>query len=667
MKKYALCIMFFLVSASTVSWASLPAERTFPADSGMLNVKTVYGAVGDGLTDDTAAIQAAISANIRKQTTSRIIYFPAGTYLVTQPLVWMDTTHTWQSELTFQGENEKKTILKLSDRNSNFQNTASPNAVIETASLNPSGPNSTAGGGNNGFDNYFFDLTIDVGQENPGAIALNFLGNNYCGLRNVTLRSSDTGHAGSVGLNMDRYATGPCLMKNVSIDGFDYGVKAAQMEYSITFENLTLKHQKIVGISNTDNVLSIRNLTSHNKVPAVQNFGSYISNLTGLVTIIGANLLGGSSKVAAIENYQTLYARNVVSDGYSAAIQDSAGNPAMWTPVTEYDSGPAYSLFGGGSSSLNLPVEETPEFEETNLANWKSVVSYGADPTGLQDSSVAVQAAIDSGSTTVYFPAGQYIITTPIIVRGNVRMIEGFDSNILPNGPTFAGTTVNPLLVFQNTVDVIVSHIRFGPGAGNISYPGLRYMENDSDHSVTIRNTVFNRLNPGSVYSNGVNGTGTLFLEDVVGSYFEIQYPQHVFARQLDTEGATQKILNNGGTLWILGLKTERGSDSTHVAGIIDTESGGSTELLGGLVYTVTAAIPVNQAAFVITDSQASLIYAVSVHNPISSDPLTPDGDFKTQVQETQAGVVMNLTSAAIAAQTPRGQGVMMPLYTNHP
>jgi hypothetical protein len=58
-----------------VSWSTLGPERTFPSDSGMINVKAVYHAAGDGVTDDTAAIQAAISAQIRKQTTSRIITF----------------------------------------------------------------------------------------------------------------------------------------------------------------------------------------------------------------------------------------------------------------------------------------------------------------------------------------------------------------------------------------------------------------------------------------------------------------------------------------------------------------------------------------------------------------------------------------------------------------
>jgi len=48
-----------------------------PAEN-FLNVKA-YGAVGDGVTDDTAAIQAAINAGA---TLGRTVYFPAGTYRI---------------------------------------------------------------------------------------------------------------------------------------------------------------------------------------------------------------------------------------------------------------------------------------------------------------------------------------------------------------------------------------------------------------------------------------------------------------------------------------------------------------------------------------------------------------------------------------------------------
>src|SRR5712691_6928440 len=47
------------------------------------NVKTSYGAVGDGVSDDTAAIQKALNA---LGPTNPTLYFPAGTYRITQTL-----------------------------------------------------------------------------------------------------------------------------------------------------------------------------------------------------------------------------------------------------------------------------------------------------------------------------------------------------------------------------------------------------------------------------------------------------------------------------------------------------------------------------------------------------------------------------------------------------
>jgi len=49
-----------------------------------LNVKTVYGAKGDGVTDDTAAIQKALNA--LASTGGGTLYFPAGTYIISSTL-----------------------------------------------------------------------------------------------------------------------------------------------------------------------------------------------------------------------------------------------------------------------------------------------------------------------------------------------------------------------------------------------------------------------------------------------------------------------------------------------------------------------------------------------------------------------------------------------------
>ncbi|WP_186375818.1 glycoside hydrolase family 55 protein [Hyella patelloides] len=560
--------------------------KNFPDDIGWVDIKRDYGAKGDGITDDTPAIRKALAEANASYNEPTLIYFPEGTYLVSDTLEWSSKGQSCC--VSFQGQGKDRTIIKLKDSSPGFDSVEQAKAVIRTRA------------GNVAFRHYIRDLTVNTGIGNSGAIGIDYIANNRGAIEDVNIESGDG--AGITGLSMIREWPGPSLVKNVSIDGFKRGIRTFHSVYSVTLENITLRNQTFAGIQNTSNALAIRNLQSNNSVPAIKNRGS------GLVIVLDGNFQGGSPKVSAIDNTAQVYARNIQAQGYRSAIKHwDETLPAL--SYDEYISAPVASLFESPAHSLNLPIEETPAFHDNNLDNWASVRDYPS-----------IQAAMNSGKSTIYFPTGNYSLEEKISIPATVRKIIGFESKL--------GVPKDKQAILKIEED----------SPHPLILEGFLVNERITIDHASPRTLAIEHSKLQSSIHNAPN-SGKLFLEDVQ-NILQLEHPQNVWARQLNSETLKEpqtKVINNGGNFWILGLKTEgKGS-------VMETNNGGKTELLGTLVYPVREFAPTEkkQAAFVNNESSQSLIYKLQVSGKNRNYPI--------QIKETRQGKTKFLHSKELS------------------
>ncbi|OLP20483.1 hypothetical protein BST81_00285 [Leptolyngbya sp. 'hensonii'] len=598
--------------------AQLPAapSLSLPPDSGYVNVKD-FGAKGDGVTDDTAVLRKTISRS-KESGAIRSIYFPNGTYLVSDTLEWGD------KRKDVRGQSRDGVVIKLKDNAPGFQNPNRPKKVLQVE----------FGHGGQNFDQHLSNLTVDVGRGNPGAIGIGFHTNNTGGIRDVVIRSSDPQKRGHTGLSLDKAWPGPGLIHRVAVDGFEIGIFVTHDQYSMTFETITLTNQRQVGFVNSWNTVAIHNLSSRNRVPAVENRGKM-----ALMALVGADLREGDVRYPAIVNHSegVLFARDIRTKGYGQAILHTAkevganlqslilqsqSSPPTDTvqTVDEFVSHPVSNLFPGAKKSLRLPIEDPPVIPYGEVKTWVSITQYGAKPDDDKDDGAALQRAIEAGAETIYLPAGVYRSQQTIRVHKNVRRLFGLNAQMIFDTPGQPGFKVEDGKYDAVAIDIDSTY-------GDRS----RYwIEHASQRTLVLGN--------GS-YINTVPG-GKVFMEDA-SSVPLIFNRQQVWLRQINPESYDHNpsIVNNGGRLWVLGLKTEK--DRTAIG----TYQGGQTEVLGGLLYKNRERVG-PAPAFISEDSAISLIYR------------NKGVPYQVQVQETRQGARREFLFRDLPASDGR-----MPLY----
>jgi hypothetical protein len=118
--KKGICIAALMFSAAAIFSASVSGQE--PTDKDVINVRN-FGAKGDGITDDTSALQNAIDEalkltgglkpDVRHERTKYpgyppiVVYIPRGTYLVKKTVKVPFGTYSWNRALRITGESAK--------------------------------------------------------------------------------------------------------------------------------------------------------------------------------------------------------------------------------------------------------------------------------------------------------------------------------------------------------------------------------------------------------------------------------------------------------------------------------------------------------------------------------------------------------------------------------
>lgn len=512
---------------------------------------------------------------------SRILYFPKGIYRVSDTICYR--THLLKNgmgaelfwRIRFVGESRTETVIRLEDHCRGFEY-GSAKPVISFMRGN---------GSNVAMSNYVRNLTVDVGKGNPGAVGIDFFGNNTAAVRDVTLRSGDPEGLGRAGLTISRPRASGCVFKRMSIEGFDIGILLQQEGTDLVFEEIDLKGQRVTPIVVEGPVVCMRRIRSRNPMPALK-LGNHNTHLV----LLDSEFTGGDADAPAIEMTQgQAFMRNIRTRGYGLALGGhySRGWPTApiveGSEIDEYSSAPPVTLTEGADPrSLSLDLPDEPDIPwESDFSLWVHPGEYGAAGDGEADDTEAVQRAMNSGKPVVYFQPGRYRIDSPVRIPDSVRRVNFMFCDLVA-GPSLREMKNRGMFKVEGMSDQpLLMEDLFG---FERNYGHHFLVDHASTRTLLLRDL---HSQACSIYRNSVPG-GTVFIENVccTSGIFNPGYDrpcfefigQTVWCRQLDPEYSSQKVVNDGGQLFILGYKTE----GHGVA--FTTRNGGRSEILGGIL-----------------------------------------------------------------------------------
>lgn len=418
------------------------------------NVKD-FGAKGDGVTDDSAAITNALNyANgtlIRGPSSYNtygttgapaVVYFPAGTYLIKSPI------QSWVYNVIMGDPINRPTIKADANWNTSFVWYAKQNNLDATINFYI------------GLKNLIFDTTAIPGSQNVSILDWSI--SQAVQLTNVlfNMAPGGTGH----GAIMMPEGGSPLEINDCVFQGGSFGIAMNAQQYQLkglTFQNMDigLRMDKLfegscIGMTFENCRVGID--TSNGNTGFLAVIDSYATNTEIVINAATINQTQGSLVLenivvdGSVESTVSIANKTVVRgsiSGNQAWIYGNAYRAGESTNQARFDppqtitvNRPSVLTPTPGRTFFTMPPPTYQEYSVDQVINVKNVPFLTVHGDGETDDTVALQAVINLAALenkVLFMPHGTYIVSETILIPPNTRIVGEVVSEISARGPRF--------------------------------------------------------------------------------------------------------------------------------------------------------------------------------------------------------------------------------------
>ena len=432
-----------MLAAVVLAASSLGASSFYPLR--LDDPQAVYlAARGDGITDDTDAIQAAIDRVQETALHEGIVFVPAGRYRLTR------TIHVWPG-VRLIGFGAERPALLLGEHTPGYEQ--GPSYMVFFTGGRPRGENAgkTPPDANPGtFYSAMSNIDIEIGGGNPGAVGVRARYAQHCFMAHMDFR---------IGSGLAGIHDAGNFAEDVHFYGGEFGImtKKPSPGWQFTVVDGTFEGQRQAGIQCHEAGLTLVRPRFRNVPSAIAIDPDYNEELWvkdgRFEDIPGPAVVISNENSPRTEiNLENIVCRRVpVFASFRTSGRKTAG-PSEIYEVRTFSHGLHFSDIGAVSAVQDV-------FEATKLAafpapvksdipelpardSWVNIRSLGATGDGTTDDTEAFRKAI-AEHQAIYLPSGRYRVTDALALGPDTVLIGLHPSatqiDLLDRTPAFQG------------------------------------------------------------------------------------------------------------------------------------------------------------------------------------------------------------------------------------